>query len=127
MTHPGAHEATVRVLARNGYRVLVPYLRGYGATRFLSSDAFRNGQPSALAVDVIDFMNALKIEKAILAGFDWGARSADIVAALWPVAVLYVVAFHLHLLSPLLVLVLFFALIPLYLRFWSGKWHTGSA
>jgi pimeloyl-ACP methyl ester carboxylesterase len=64
--------------------VLVPYLRGYGATRFLSSEAFRNGQPSALAVDVIAFMDALKIEKAILAGFDWGARSADIVAALWP-------------------------------------------
>ncbi len=71
-------------LAAAGYRVLVPYLRGYGATRFLSSDSLRNGQPSALAVDVIDFMNALRIEKALLAGFDWGARSADIVAALWP-------------------------------------------
>ena len=71
-------------LASAGYRVLVPYLRGYGATRFLSSEAFRNGQPSALAVDVIAFMDALKIEKGILAGFDWGARSADIVAALWP-------------------------------------------
>jgi pimeloyl-ACP methyl ester carboxylesterase len=71
-------------LASAGYHVLVPYLRGYGATRFLSSEAFRNGQPSALAVDVIAFMDALKIEKAILAGFDWGARSADIVAALWP-------------------------------------------
>ena len=67
-----------------GYRVLVPNLRGYGATRFLSSESFRNGQPSALAVDVIDFMNALRIEKAVLAGFNWGARSADIVAALWP-------------------------------------------
>lgn len=74
----------VPALAAAGYRVIVPYLRGYGATRFLSGDAFRNGQPSALAVDVIDLMNALKIEKAILAGFDWGARSADIVAALWP-------------------------------------------
>src|SRR4051812_48627801 len=72
------------LLASAGYRVLVPYLRGYGPTRFLSSAAFRNGQPSALAVDVIDFMDALKIEKATLAGFDWGARSADIVAALWP-------------------------------------------
>src|SRR5215204_5212193 len=61
-----------------------PILRGYGATRFLSGENFRNGQPSALAVDVIDFMNALRIEKAVLAGFDWGARSADIVAALWP-------------------------------------------
>jgi len=64
--------------------VLVPYLRGYGATRFLSSESFRNGQPSALALDVIEFMDALRIEKAVLAGFDWGARSADIVAALWP-------------------------------------------
>jgi pimeloyl-ACP methyl ester carboxylesterase len=72
------------LLASAGYRVLVPYLRGYGATRFLSSETFRNGQPSALAVDVIDFMNALRIERAVLAGFDWGARSADIVAALWP-------------------------------------------
>src|SRR5262245_40510938 len=72
------------MLASAGYRVLVPYLRGYGATRFLSNETFRNGQPSALAVDVIDFMDALKIEKAVLAGFDWGARSAAIVAALWP-------------------------------------------
>ena len=80
------------MLASAGYRVLVPYLRGYGATRFLSDAAFRNGQPSALAVDVIDFMNALKIEKAILAGFDWGARSADIVAALWPERVRALVA-----------------------------------
>ena len=71
-------------LASAGYRVLIPYLRGYGTTRFLSEETFRNGQPSALAVDVIDFMDALKIEKAIIAGFDWGARSADIVAALWP-------------------------------------------
>ena len=80
------------MLASAGYRVLVPYLRGYGATRFLSSDAFRNGQPSALAVDVIAFMDALKIEKAVLAGFDWGARSADIVAALWPERVKALVA-----------------------------------
>jgi pimeloyl-ACP methyl ester carboxylesterase len=72
------------MLASAGYRVLVPFLRGYGATRFLARETFRNGQPSALAVDVIDFMNALRIEKALLAGFDWGARSADIVAALWP-------------------------------------------
>ena len=80
------------MLASAGYRVLIPYLRGYGATRFLSSEAFRNGQPSALAVDVIDFMNALRIEKALLAGFDWGARSADIVAALWPERVQALVA-----------------------------------
>src|ERR1041385_3245679 len=72
------------MLASAGYRVLVPYLRGYGGTRFLASESFRNGQPAALAVDVIDFMNALRIEKALLAGFDWGGRSADIVAALWP-------------------------------------------
>jgi pimeloyl-ACP methyl ester carboxylesterase len=71
-------------LASAGYRVLVPFLRGYGATRFLSSETMRNGQPSALAVDVIAFMDALKIERAILAGFDWGARTANIVAALWP-------------------------------------------
>ena len=72
------------LLASAGYRAIVPYLRGYGATRFLSSETLRNGQPSALAVDVISLMDALKIEKAILAGFDWGARSANIVAALWP-------------------------------------------
>jgi len=77
-------EEVVPLLASAGYRVLVPYLRGYGPTRFLSNTAFRNGQPSALAVDVIDFMDALKIKRATLAGFDWGARSADIVAALWP-------------------------------------------
>jgi len=72
------------MLAAAGYHVLVPYLRGYGVTRFLSSETFRNGQPSALAVDLVDFMNALRVEKAVLAGFDWGARTADIVAALWP-------------------------------------------
>jgi pimeloyl-ACP methyl ester carboxylesterase len=72
------------ILEARGYRVIVPYLRGYGSTRFLSTETSRNGQPSAVAVDVIAFMDALKIEKAILAGFDWGARSADIVAALWP-------------------------------------------
>jgi pimeloyl-ACP methyl ester carboxylesterase len=72
------------LLASAGYRVIVPYLRGYGPTRFLSNGTFRNGQPSALAVDVIAFMDALKIGKATLAGFDWGARTANIVAALWP-------------------------------------------
>jgi pimeloyl-ACP methyl ester carboxylesterase len=72
------------LLAAAGYRVLVPYLRGYGPTRFLSGETFRNGQPSALAVDTIAFMDALKIEKATLAGYDWGARTANIVAALWP-------------------------------------------
>ncbi len=71
------------ILASTGYRVIVPYLRGYGMTRFLSDATLRNGQPSALALDTIALMDALKIEKAILAGFDWGARTADIVAALW--------------------------------------------
>jgi pimeloyl-ACP methyl ester carboxylesterase len=72
------------LLAAKGYRVIVPYLRGYGPVRFLSSETPRNGQPSALAVDTTELMDALKIQKAILAGFDWGARTADIVAALWP-------------------------------------------
>jgi pimeloyl-ACP methyl ester carboxylesterase len=72
------------LLASAGYRVIVPYLRGYGSTLFLSGETVRNGQPSALALDVIALLDALKIEKATLAGFDWGARTADIVAALWP-------------------------------------------
>jgi pimeloyl-ACP methyl ester carboxylesterase len=72
------------LLASAGYRVIVPYLRGYGATRFLSSDAVRNAQPSAVASDTIALMDALKIDKAILAGFDWGARTVNIVSALWP-------------------------------------------
>ncbi|HEX8032943.1 MAG TPA: alpha/beta fold hydrolase, partial [Ktedonobacterales bacterium] len=71
-------------LASVGYRVIVPYLRGYGTTRFLSSNTPRNGQQSALAVDILALMDALHIEKAILAGFDWGARTANIIAALWP-------------------------------------------
>ncbi|HEX2930072.1 MAG TPA: alpha/beta hydrolase [Candidatus Binatia bacterium] len=72
------------LLAAARYRVIVPYLRGYGTTSFLSSGTVRNGQPSVLALDIIALMDALKIEKAILAGFDWGARTANIVAALWP-------------------------------------------
>lgn len=72
------------LLASAGYRVIVPYLRGYGPTRFLSSDTARNGQQSVLAVDLIALMDALKIEAAVVAGFDWGARTADIAAALWP-------------------------------------------
>jgi pimeloyl-ACP methyl ester carboxylesterase len=72
------------LLASAGYRVIVPYLRGYGTTRFLSSASLRNGQPAALARDVTDLMDALKIQQATVAGFDWGGRSADIVAALWP-------------------------------------------
>jgi pimeloyl-ACP methyl ester carboxylesterase len=75
------------LLAAKGYRVLVPYLRGYGATRFLDAKTPRNGQPAALAEDVIAFMDALKIDKAVIGGFDWGARSAGIVAALWPARV----------------------------------------
>jgi len=72
------------LLASAGYRVIVPHLRGYGTTRFLSSDTVRNGQQAVVAVDVIALMDALKIGKAIVAGYDWGARTADIVAALWP-------------------------------------------
>ncbi len=72
------------LLASAGYRVIVPYLRGYGTTRFLSSDTVRNGQQSVVAVDIITLMDALKIPKAVIAGFDWGARTADIIAALWP-------------------------------------------
>jgi pimeloyl-ACP methyl ester carboxylesterase len=72
------------LLASAGYRVIVPYLRGYGTTRFLSSETVRNGQPSVVAVDIIALMDALKIEKATVAGCDWGARTANIMAALWP-------------------------------------------
>jgi pimeloyl-ACP methyl ester carboxylesterase len=72
------------LLAASGYRVMVPYVRGYGTTRFLSDDTFRNGQPSAVALDTIALMDALKIEKAIIGGFDWGARTGCIIAALWP-------------------------------------------
>ena len=72
------------LLASRGYRVIVPYVRGYGTTRFRSSETVRNGQQSVIAVDVIALLDALGIEKAIVAGFDWGARTANIVAALWP-------------------------------------------
>ncbi len=72
------------LLAAAGYRVIVPYVRGFGTTRFLSSATFRNGQQSVVALDTIALMDALHIQKAILAGFDWGARTADIIAALWP-------------------------------------------
>ncbi|MGO9210282.1 MAG: alpha/beta fold hydrolase [Terriglobales bacterium] len=72
------------LLAAAGYRVIVPYLRGYGTTRFLSRETFRNGQQSVVALDIVALMDALKIQKAILAGFDWGGRTADIIAALWP-------------------------------------------
>lgn len=71
-------------LAAAGYRVIVPFIRGYGTTRFLSDSTVRNGEPAAIAVDMIAFMDALKIDKAVLGGFDWGARTANIIAALWP-------------------------------------------
>jgi pimeloyl-ACP methyl ester carboxylesterase len=72
------------LLAARGYRVIVPHLRGYGTTRFRSSETFRNGQPSVVALDIIGLMDALKIDKAIIGGFDWGARTANIMAVLWP-------------------------------------------
>jgi len=81
---PRTYDEVVPPLVATGCRVIVPYLRGYGTTHFLSSDTLRNGQPSALALDIVAFMDALKIEKATLAGFDWGARTANIIAALWP-------------------------------------------
>ena len=72
------------LLASAGYRVIVPYTRGYGSTRFLSDQTFRNAEPAAVALDAIDLMDALNVEKAVFAGFDWGARTADILGALWP-------------------------------------------
>jgi pimeloyl-ACP methyl ester carboxylesterase len=72
------------LLASAGYRVIVPYLRGYGSTRFLSSDTCRNGQQSVVALDIVALMDALRIQKAVIAGFDWGARTADILAVLFP-------------------------------------------
>jgi len=84
VTSVAVRTAVAPLLASAGYRVLVPYLRGYGATRFLASETFRNGQPSSVAVDIVAFMDALKIDKATIAGCDWGARTANIIAALWP-------------------------------------------
>ncbi len=72
------------LLVSAGYRVIIPWLRGYGTTVFLSDKTFRNGQQAALAVDIINLMDALKIKSAVIAGFDWGARTANIIAALWP-------------------------------------------
>jgi pimeloyl-ACP methyl ester carboxylesterase len=79
-----SYAAATPMLASAGYRVIVPYLRGYGTTRFLSAATFRNGQQAALGVDVIALMDALEIDRAIIAGFDWGARTAGVLAALWP-------------------------------------------
>ncbi len=77
-------EGSTPLLVTAGYRVIIPWLRGYGTTQFLSAGSARNGQQSVIAVDVINLMDALQIKKAIIAGFDWGARTANIVAALWP-------------------------------------------
>jgi pimeloyl-ACP methyl ester carboxylesterase len=79
-----SYAEVVPLLATAGFRALVPYLRGYGTTRFLSEDTFRNGEQAALAADALAFLDALEIERAVVAGFDWGARTADILAALWP-------------------------------------------
>jgi pimeloyl-ACP methyl ester carboxylesterase len=72
------------VLADAGYRVLIPYLRGHGTTEFISADTPRNGQQAAIATDIIAFMDALKVERAVIGGYDWGGRTADIMAAIWP-------------------------------------------
>ena len=79
-----SYVAVTPMLASAGYRVIVPFLRGYGTTRFLSAATFRNGQQAALGVDVVALMDALAIDRAIIAGFDWGARTAGVMAALWP-------------------------------------------
>jgi pimeloyl-ACP methyl ester carboxylesterase len=79
-----SYEDVVPMLTAKGYRVITPYLRGFGTTQFLSDKTMRNGQQSAVAMDIIALMDALKIEKAIVGGFDWGARTADVMAALWP-------------------------------------------
>src|SRR3954464_10128620 len=79
-----AFDEVAPILAAQGHRVIVPHLRGYGPTRFLSAETMRNGQPAALAMDAVALMDALKVDRALLGGFDWGARTADIVAALWP-------------------------------------------
>ncbi|MDF0731612.1 alpha/beta hydrolase [Pseudomonas entomophila] len=92
-------EEVAPLLAAEGYRVLVPSVRGYGETRFLSDKTPRNAQPAALASDVIAFMDTLQVKRAVLAGFDWGARSADIVSALWPERVKALVAVSGYLIS----------------------------
>jgi pimeloyl-ACP methyl ester carboxylesterase len=81
---PRAYDDVVPLLVVAGCRVVVPYLRGYGPTRFLSADTPRSGQQAALGKDLLDLLDALRIERAALAGYDWGGRAACIVAALWP-------------------------------------------
>jgi pimeloyl-ACP methyl ester carboxylesterase len=89
---PRAYDAVVPALADAGMRVLVPYLRGYGPTRFRSKDTLRSGQQAALGQDLLDLMNAASVPKAVLAGYDWGGRAACIVAALWPQRVIGLVS-----------------------------------
>ena len=79
-----SYEEVVPRLAAKGYRVIVPYLRGFGTTRFLSGETLRNAQQSAVALDIVKLMDALKLKQAIIGGFDWGSRTADILCALWP-------------------------------------------
>ncbi len=81
---PRGYDEIAPVLAARGCRVLVPYLRGYGPTRFINTEVMRSGQQAALAKDLLDFMDALAIPQATLVGYDWGGRAACIVAALWP-------------------------------------------
>ena len=81
---PRCYDLMAPSLAAEGYRVIVPYLRGYGPTRFLSAATMRSGQQAALARDLLDLLDALSIERAALVGYDWGGRAACIVAALWP-------------------------------------------
>src|ERR1700732_5015197 len=81
---PRAYDAVVPSLTAAGYRTLVPYLRGYGPTRFLSADTPRSGQQAALGQDLLDFMDALAIPRAVVGGYDWGGRAACVVSALWP-------------------------------------------
>jgi pimeloyl-ACP methyl ester carboxylesterase len=87
-----SYDEVAPLLAAKGYRVIVPYLRGYGTTRFLSNTTFRNAQQSAVALDIVKLMDALGIERAIIGGFDWGARTADIMATLWPQRCIGIVA-----------------------------------
>lgn len=89
---PRAFDETADIAARRGIRAYVPYLRGYGATRFLSPATPRSGEQAAIGQDLLDLMDALRLDRAVLAGFDWGARAACIVAALWPERVIGLVS-----------------------------------
>ncbi|WP_037855251.1 alpha/beta fold hydrolase [Streptomyces sp. NRRL S-340] len=80
----GSYAEVVPALVRQGHRCYVPYLRGHGGTRFLRRDTFRSGQQGALGADLVAFMDALGVRRAVLAGYDWGGRAADVAAALWP-------------------------------------------